>query len=1132
MSMGKRLLFSLLCGVVLFALISGVAMAQSTNGSLRGEVTDAQGGTIPDAKVIATNQDTGVAYTTATTSAGVYSIADLPVGMYTVTIEKTGFEKYVRSGVQVFANQVAEAHAKLAVGPSTTTIEVTAGAEVVQTTTSQISNDFDARAVNELPSLDLTGSPLNLAILAPGTTTQGGGVLGEGGSIGGARPRLNNFTIDGVDDNRQDITGHETPIIQDAVAEFNLVTNQFGADIGHSAGGQFNIITKTGTNQFHGDAFMYNQNRHYNAMDNLDHLNHDTQPPRFDFSRAGGAIGGPILHDKLFFFGAYQRTWEGLATSAVSQTVPTSAGLAQLVANAANPAVVAILNQFPTAPTASTTALLTTVPANTNGTCSAGCMVEFGTISPVAPNFGDSYDFNVNMDASLGKHQLSGRYLFDRFRAPNVNSVTPASQFTGSQVQDVRKFLFHDGWVVSGRFLNDFRGSFSRLVLGFTVPSTLSNFPNAEIDTFGLNIGPQGCSPQSNIINTYQLLDNMSLVRGRHNFKWGAEWRHWISPGNFLPRARGEWDYADISRLVNDEVPNGLNGALRGAGSGFFAGNQNAAYLFAMDDIKVSARLTVNVGLRYEWTGIPRDDSLQNLNSISNGVFIFRTPKADIDTWEPRIGFAYDPFGNGKWAVRGGFGISYDVTPLNFPLLSLPPQKQTEQNPGLTCSLPGPPAWCASFSSGGPGDGFLAGGGLNQVNVPCADQITCRQSTSGIILDQVQPEVLTWSLGVQHELYRNASFEVRYLGTRSYSLPVQVRLNTESGFDAGLQPLPTFFSASQVPATLPTTGPRRSDFTTFLANGNASPCLPGGYIVNAATNFCGLVTGFPPIGSGTYHGVSADYFHRLGHNLSLRANYTFEHNIDNATNELFSSRVNPRRTQDGNHVSQDRGNSVLDVPHKLAVSWVYEIPGFHGGNGFLHAFTNGWQWSGAYLAQSGQPVTILSGTDSNANGDSAGDRAILNPSGTGNTGTGVNQVCVDPTTGATSIAAACPGGGSTVAGYVAVDPTARYVQAGRGARSTLGRNSFRSPGVNVWDMSIGKTTTITERFKVQFRADAIDVFNHRNFSIAQPSVFEPVVNNALSTTYTNVTAHGSGFLDAGQFSGGSRNLQLVLKLIF
>lgn len=1134
---------------ILFGLSASISKAQTNDGSLRGEVTDNQSAAVADAKVTATNLASQVTYNTTTTSSGVYVFSNLPVGIYSLAIEKDGFQKYVRTSVQVFSNQVTEASIQLVIGSTSTTIEVTAGADLVQTTTSQISNDFNSKQVTELPNTSLDGSPLSLALLAPGTTGQGAGVLGEGGSIGGARPRMNSFSIDGVDDNRLDITGHSQPVIADSIAEFNLITNQFAAEYGHSAGGQFNIITKSGGNAWHGAAFGYNQNRHYNSRDNLDKVAGLSEPSRFDYNRVGGDIGGPIIHNKLFIYGSYQRIWEGLATAAVAQSAPTAEGLDTLKSLAANSAVVDVLNQFPVASSVSSTEIV-----SAPGCPAGGCLIPFGTISPRAPNFLNQHDFIINGDYNHGRHAISFHVLYDKSRQPNVNANTPQDQFTGAAANDVRKYLFKDTWTINDRFVNDFRASLSRFVLAFTVPDTFSNFPNAEVDADGLNIGPQGCSPQSNIINTYQVLDNVSYVRGKHTFKAGAEWRHWIAPGNFLPRARGEWDYADINQLVNDFVPNGSNGALRGAGSGFFAGNQNGIYAFVQDDWRVTSRLTLNLGVRYEWNGVPRDDALQALNSISTlpGVygFEFKKPDSDKNNVGPRIGFAYDPLGNAKWAIRGGFGISYDVTPQNFPSISLPPQLQTEQNPILTCNLSGAPAWCANFDQKAygrgenTGQGFLAGGGLLQVNVPCTTQLDCRSSTGSTIVPMVQPKILTWSLGVQHQVGSNSSIEVRYLGTRGLELPIQARLNTQTGFTAGLGALPTYLNPSDIPATV-TGGTRLSDWDTFENNANDCPTTGPSPFIHGADGLCGgaLVTGFPPRATSTYHGASVDFNHRVGHGLTLRANYTFSKNIDNATNELFSTRVDPRRAQDWANVNQDRGLSSLDVPHKFALSWVYELPKLHSGHSFLNGLANGWQYAGTFLAFSGQPITIINGGDANGNFDNAGDRPVFNPAGVGNTASDIGLVCAG-LGGATSTTATDPAcafsntnlDDTTVVGYYALDPTAKYVAAGLGAVSTLGRNTFRSPGVNVWDMGVSKYIHFTERYSLQLGVQALNIFNHRNFSLAQPSVFEPLVNNALSTSYNNINAFfASGntqFLNAQQFSGGARNMQLVVKFLF
>lgn len=1105
--------------VLLLTTLADVALAQRYDGSLRGDVTDAQGATVPDAKVTVTNKDTNVSQTTLTTSAGVYFFPNVLVGTYTVTVEKAGFQKYVRSGVRVSSNQVSEANIGLTIGSTSETIEVIAGSEIIQTTTSQISNTFDSTYAN-LPVGQLNGSVLALAALAPNTTLMGSGVLGQGGSIGGTRPRMNGFQIDGVDNNDVGVTGPQIDVIGDAVQEFQLITNQFSAEFGHSAGGQFNVITKTGTNQVHGEAHEYNVNRNFLAMDNLEKESGLTQPRRFDRNRFGGSLGAPIVKNKVFVFGAYEYNNRGRSASSVAVLAPTAAGLTALNTLAANQQVKDILAHFPVAPAQNLCSPTTTCTTDVNGTA-----IPVGDFQAAAPDFFNEHSFQTNGDINLSKHAIHLRYINDRFRSPNQNGDLPIAEFTGSVFNDTQKAIVTDIWTINNFMINDFRGSYARNTNGFGVPTQFSNFPNAEIDNLTLNVGPNGNSPQSGAQNTYQISDQMSYAHGAHTFKWGAEWRHWIVPGDFLPRARGEWDYANLQTFINDLVPDGLNGALRGAGTGFFAGNQNALYWFAQDDWKVSRKLTLNLGVRYEWSANPRDARTQKLNSIATlpGVLDFRTPKDDRNNIGPHIGFGYDLFGNGKWAVRGGFSLAYDVTFQNLTLLQLPPQLQSEQNPNLTCSGAAgtPPAWCAT------GSGFLAGGGLSQVNVPPTTQAEARSATGSLIVDTKAPEVYTWSLGVQHELWRNAKVEVRYLGTHGLFLPIQTRLNSITIFENGFAGLPTFLNASDVPATFSSTAPTRGQALGLRDLRFSSDGFDGGFI-----------SAFEPSGSGIYHSGSVDYEQRVTHGLTLRANYTYARNIDNATNELFSSRVNPRRPENAYDTRNERGPSVLDIHGKFALSWVYELPKISASdNRFVKGIVNGWQYSGTFIAQTGQPITAVSGVDRNGNLDSAGDRAFSNSTGTPGTGSGVNFVCRDSSTGASSISSTTGGcgGSSGVVGYVAKVPSAQFVVAQLGAipesgLAFTGRNTVKTPGVNVWNMSVAKRVPIWgESRYIQFQVTAFNVFNHRNFSLVNLDIFQDNTNG-LSTSYANVSS--ANFLNEHQFNGGKRTLQLGLKVVF
>src|SRR5438477_11730551 len=283
-------------------LLASAAQAQRLDGTLRVTVIDKSQASIEDAKVIAQNEATGVAAITSASSAGTYVFPNLLVGTYSVTVEKDGFKKAVQKGIAVNSNQVTEAKVELELGAVSSTVEVEAGADLVKTESSTLEATFSGRAVQDIPINTTGGDVKEFAVYAPGTTTQQGGVLGSGGSIGGTRPRFNGLSIDGVDDNKIDTNGPTQPVIQESVAEFTLLTNQFGAENGHSAGGQFNIVTKSGTNNWHGAAWGYNRNRNYDAGDNLQNQRIedakkqgiDLKKDRFDYNRAGASMGGPI----------------------------------------------------------------------------------------------------------------------------------------------------------------------------------------------------------------------------------------------------------------------------------------------------------------------------------------------------------------------------------------------------------------------------------------------------------------------------------------------------------------------------------------------------------------------------------------------------------------------------------------------------------------------------------------------------------------------------------------------------------------------------------------------------------------------------------------------------------------------
>jgi hypothetical protein len=377
-------------------------------------------------------------------------------------------------------------------------------------------------------------------------------------------------------------------------------------------------------------------------------------------------------------------------------------------------------------------------------------------------------------------------------------------------------------------------------------------------------------------------------------------------------------------------------------------------------------------------------------------------------------------------------------------------------------------------------------------------------------------------------------------------LPVQFRRNHISAFDAGITPLPTFFKTSDVPATWTPSTPTDGPVNGFNSN------------VYAQYGFSGNITSDPPFGSSTYHGGSVNFKQRARYGLTLNANYTYSHALDNSTNEFFTSLLNPRRAQDTARLNQDWASSDLDVRHHFALSLLYQVPSTRTDSRLLKSILNGYEINTVYLAQTGQPVVLQSGNagiDSNGNGDTAGDRASLNPFGTSVIGSDVYAVCELPG-GATGLSnggkgafgtptGVAAGGGCfdptdpkgartfPAIGYTPVNTSAKFIVTGPGARANIGRNSWTTPGFGTLNMAVGKRTSLGESRYLEFRADVFNILNHKSYSLSNGNVFNAPGVTVATTTPGYVLPTDPNFLNApALFSGGNRTITLVMKLVF
>jgi len=1099
--------------LVMVAVLYSVpgSLAQAIDGNLTGTVTDPTSAIVPNATVEITNTATGIKSTVKTGADGLYRFNNIPVGTYDLSVTASGFAANTLKGVAVELNRTATINVTMQVQGVTQEIAVVTGAQLIDTSNSQLQSVYKSEQIVELPIIENTSGgnlplgALNLALLSAGVASNGGIGQGTGPSVGGQRPMNNNFMIEGVDNNNKTVTGPLVYVPTDSTAEFSLLQNQYNSEFGHSTGGQFNMIVKSGTNDIHGSAYEYFQNRKLNALDESFRRQGTLEKPRYDQNRVGGSVGFPVIKNKWFGFGNFEYAPLGQASTTFSPVrAPTAQGYALLSAMPALTGTTGVsktnldvLKQYvPAAPSADST------------TSVNGVAIPIGILPIVGPNYVNQQTFVGSSDLNINPtNQLRFRIVRNKLDSLDTAANLPAFWTTLPQRYLLTTAaLYH---TFSSNMSSETRLGYNRFTQFFVDPGIkfpgLDRFPNiTPEEDLGVNIGPDPNAPQSAVQNTYQIVQNFSWIVGKHSFKFGGDIRDSISPQHFIQRERGDYLYLNLESYLHDVVPENL--AERNFGTTDYYGNQWATYLYAQDDWHLAPHLTMNLGVRWERTTVPLGMKLQTLNAISNvpGLIDFRAPKTASKNFAPRIGFAYSPGGAGKTSIRAGFGMAYDVIFDNVGSTAYPPQ--------LSATVDAenfPTVFTAPFlAKGGLAPGKVASG----ANLNLAD---ARAATSSFIPDQTLPYSIQWTLGVQQQWARDYTVEVRYVGTRGVHLLVQNQMFRFAPVQAD-RTLPTYLSRPSQAAL--------DASTLTLAQLQAISRNP----VLGPLGFTSNITWWPPIGNSFYHGLATQVTKRMSRGLQFVGAYTWSHNIDDSTATHFSTFLTPRREQDFMNLRNDKANSALDRRHRLTLSWTYDSQWMNDATSwFARNLIGNWRFVGTYTYESPEFVTVQSGQDSNLNGDTAGDRVFFNLAGDKTKGSGVTALCKSSLPAGTS----CSSSPANIVGYVANDPSAAYIRAGLGVYPNAGRNTLPTRPIDNFDMSFAKKFQVREGQTLEFRGDFANIFNHPQYT---PGYVNSVRGNGNYTTTRSFLIPGNP--DFGKwdqvFNSNARSTQLVLRYIF
>jgi hypothetical protein len=684
-------------------------------------VTDGQNAILPGATVTATHASTGLTRTTVTNNAGEYRLVGLPSGTYDIVVELAGFQKQTRK-IEVLLNQEAEIGFTLGIQAQTETVTVNAETPMVDPTKSEVSRTFKAEQIRDLP---LPGRNfLNLMFTAPGVTTGGTGGAGFNASVNGQRGRQINFLIDGSDNNDASVTGNRSPVIQDAVGEFRIVTTLFPAELGRNTGAVAIASTKSGTNSFHGTGYEFYENAEkLNARTNLETAANFANPGKLRRDIYGFTFGGPIERNKTFFFGAYQRTPFEAAGAAPAITSFTQEARNQLASiPGVDPQMLALFNQHVPLPNSGAVRSVTV----------GGVALPVQDYVATLPNSSLNNQTIWRVDRTLtNSDNIFGRYIYSK--TETVGASNPPG-FANDSSFPTHNFVATWNRILNSAMVNEFHFSYGQTGGLFPAGST-NPAANNDMSTLGIQgvmtIGLATNIPQDRKEKVWQFTDSLSYLRGNHGFKFGADIRH-VDLTSFVPfDFRGTYTYTSL----NNFMLNAPFSVAKVYGDPRPTFKYNEVAFFAQDDWRIKPNLTLNLGLRYERVP-PASDFYSNV-------------KSDNNNFAPRTGFAWDVKGNGRSVVRGGYGLTYDQFFLNIPLLAqaAPPFQRR----------------------------FLdQTGAIRYPNLPADRDLTAAElKTLGVtdIPDDAQfPMGHQWQIGLQRQLGATWRAEAAYVGSLGRNL--------------------------------------------------------------------------------------------------------------------------------------------------------------------------------------------------------------------------------------------------------------------------------------------------------------------------------------------------------------------------